>query len=230
MEFIAIYRDPKKKKLQRLEILFVIVALPLALVWGSRSYEEWTRFQQADQLFREGDALLHQGKLDEAVGSLEKCVAIYPEFYSAWEMLGATYHMRLDHQKELDAYQRAVAVLPDNGLLQRELGTVYHELGDHKKELEHLTLAQKYLGKDEVFTLRLLDRAQREADGTYPTEVAKAPGGSNLEPAQGAAAPAPTGHDDHAGHDHGPDDHAGHGHDDHAGHDHSGHDHAGHDH
>jgi tetratricopeptide (TPR) repeat protein len=188
VEFIAIYRDPKKKNLQRLEILLVIVALPIALVWGARSYKEWATFKEAERLFQEGDMHLHAGRSDLALESLEKSVALYPGFYSAWETLAATYHLKNDHVKELDAYRRAVAMVPQSGELHRELGTAYHESGDHAKELEHLTKAHEILGKEEVFTRRLLDRAQREKDGTYPKITKKVPGQAATpldEPAHG---------------------------------------------
>jgi tetratricopeptide (TPR) repeat protein len=214
MKFIAFYQDPKKKNLQRLEMLVVALILPLALVWGSRSYAEWNRFQQADQLYREGDALFHKGQTEQAIACLERCVAIYPEFYSAWEMLGATHHMRRDHAKEVATYQKAVAALPDNGLLHRELGTAYHMVGEHRKELESLTVAQRLLGQDEVFTLRLLDRAQREADGTYPAQVARAPRPETPSP-QTTPGAVP-GHEHHAGHHHeGHTQNEGHGHEGH---------------
>jgi tetratricopeptide (TPR) repeat protein len=176
VEFIAVYRDPKKKNLQRLEILLVIIALPIALVWGGRAYQEWTTFKEAERLFQEGDMHLHAGRSDLALESLEKSVALYPHFYGAWETLAATYHLKNDHVNELDAYHRAVAVLPQSGELHRELGTAYHENGDHAKELKHLTRAQEILGKEEIFTTRLIDRAQREKDGTYPKITKRVPG------------------------------------------------------
>lgn len=172
---IALYRDPAKKKLQRVQIAFLLVILPVSLVWGSRSYTEWSRFRQAEQLFQEADALLHSGKSELAIEKLEQSVAQYPQFYGAWETLATMYHFRQDHKAEADAYSRAVAVLPERGELWRELGTSSHELGDHKRELEQLTRAQELLGSKEIFTIRLLDRAQREAAGTYPEEVARGP-------------------------------------------------------
>lgn len=204
MKFIAVYRDPKKKNLQRVEILLMLLALPVALIWGARSYTEWTNYQQAEALLVEGDQHLHAGQSEKAVASLEKAISLYPEFYGAWEALATTWHMKNHHDKELDAYQRAVEILPERGELHRELGAAYHENGDHKKELEHLTVALAILGKEEIFTLRLLDRATREAAGTYPTQTAKIPRASEAE---------------HEGHGHGP----GEGHDHAPG---DGHDHA----
>jgi tetratricopeptide (TPR) repeat protein len=180
MEFLTIYRDPKKKNLQRLEILVVLIALPIALIWGAKSYQVWANFQEADRLFREGDAYLHQGNIDAALQSLEQSVTIYPEHYSAWESLGATQHLKNQHDKELQIYQRAVSAVPQSGELHRELGTAYHENGEHKKELEHLLIAQQILGKEEIFTSRLLDRAQREATGDYPSPAPNAQPGAEL--------------------------------------------------
>ncbi len=217
MKFIAVYRDPKKKNLQRLEVMVMVLALPVALVWGARSYADWSAFQQAEALFHQGDAHLHAGRSDEAVVSLEKAVGVYPEFYGAWESLGTAWHMMNNHEKELDAYKRGVASLPQSGELHRELGAAYHELGEHKKELEHLTTAQTILGKDEIFTTRLLDRATREAAGTYPKSEPKiaraseaAHDGHDRAPGQEHSPEPEHSHSPGDGHEHSHDD--GHGH------------------
>lgn len=170
-----LYRDPSKKKLQKLQVAVLIVIMPVALIWGSQAAQEWGRFRRAEKLYVEADALIHAGHSQQALEKLEQSVREYPEFYGAWETLATVYHLRLDHKAEADALGRAVAVLPARGELRRGLGTVYHELGDHKRELEQLTIAHELLGPNEIFTVRLLDRAQREAAGTYPEEVAKAP-------------------------------------------------------
>lgn len=191
MGLIALYRDPAKKKLQRLQLAVLFVIFPVALVWGARAHAEWSSFGRAEQLCIEANQLLDQGRSAQAVDKLEQAVKEYPQYYGAWETLAVVYHLRLDHKAEAGAYQRAVAALPSRGELRRELGTTYHELGDHKQELEQLTVARELLGPNEIFTYRLLDRAQREAAGTYPQEVAKAPASAPTPEAHTHSHPAP---------------------------------------
>lgn len=208
MKFLTVYRDPKKKRLQQFEVLLLLLCLPVVAIWGSRSLSAWSNFRQAETLFQAGDAHLHKGELSEATTLFEQCVELYPDFYGAWEGLGASYHLLGQHDEELSTYQRAVEAIPTRGELYRELATAHHEAGDHKKEHEFLLVAQQMLGTEEVFTRQLLDRAERELAGTYPAE----PDGLDpLEHLQQMAQPTPQDGQshDHSGHDH---DHEGHDH------------------
>lgn len=189
------YKDPKKRNLQRLELLIASVVLPLGLVWGGQAFFEWSAFRQAEQHFLEGQRQLAKGELQPALENLEKCLGIYPKYHGAWTALGVSHHMLGDHVKELETFRRAVDVIPNNGEFHRDLATAYHETGNHQKELEHLTIAQQHLGANEFFTARLLDRARREVEGT---EVAK---GDPVSLDKGKGEDHSHGHD-HSGHSH----------------------------
>jgi tetratricopeptide (TPR) repeat protein len=179
---MVFYRDPAKKGRQKLQLLLLLAMAPVGAIGGVHAYRQWSSFHQAEAAFQQGDAMLHAGRVPDAGACFERSVALYPEFYGAWEGLAATHHLTHHHDRELDAYRRAVQALPERGELHRELGTAYHEAGQHEQELVQLQRASQLLPGD-VFTMRLLDRAQREKDGTYPT-VASA-GHDTAPPAAG---------------------------------------------
>lgn len=168
MAFLAFYKDPKKKRLQQIEVLLLLVSLPFVLVLGSKSAKSFADFREAEAYYQAGDEALHAGKVDEAMRLFDKALEVYPEFYGAWEGLGASLHLRGEHERELDVYRRAVTAIPEKGELRRELATAYHEVGDHKAELREIRIASEILGTDEIFTSRLLSRAEREGDGRLP--------------------------------------------------------------
>lgn len=165
---ILVYKDPKKKKLQMVELLLVILLLPFAVHWGGQAMQQWNDYQQAKIHFDKGHEYLHQESLGKARAELEKAVELYPEFYAAWEGLAVTYHFQGDHQGELKTYQAAAEALPGESRIQRELAQAYHEVGQHDKELEVIQIARDLDSTDDPLTARIHDRATRERAGTYP--------------------------------------------------------------
>jgi tetratricopeptide (TPR) repeat protein len=206
-----IYKDPKKKGLQKLEIALMVILLPLGLYWGAQTYQTWQNFEKAEALYQEAALLGHGGNSPEAVKKLEEAVTLYPEFYAAWEELAVSYHMMKDYEKAINAYERGVAALPENGNLRRELATSYHYGGYHDKELEAAQIATALPNSDPLFTSKILSRAEREASGEIETGHA-----ADFEAASEEMKNRGTsdGHN-HSVETHSPDD----------GHDHSGHDH-----
>ncbi len=168
MKLIALYKDPRKRWLQRVEIGILALLLPVALVWGGQTTQLWLKFRQAEKLYKQAEILLHEEKPAQAIPLLEESVAIYTDFLPSWQTLALSYHFVGNHEKEVDAFQRAVKVFPDEHLLHRDLATAYHELGNHKAELDHLELASKLPMIDEIFMAHLLKRARAEAASAPP--------------------------------------------------------------
>lgn len=171
MALKLVYTDPKKKKLQQFEVLLLAILLPLGLFYGGKTFDEWQRFKKAEALYQEASALCHAGNYEQGIPKLQAALEAYPPYYAVWEELGVSYHMRGEHDKELETYKAATEALPENGSLRRELATAYHELGKHEKELEAAKLAVTLPNSDELFTSHILDRAQKEANGEVPLEV-----------------------------------------------------------
>lgn len=185
------YTDPKKKALQRLEIIFLAALLPVGLLYGSKAYTEWRSYNRAKEAYLAGVALSHSGNQEEALSKMREATSIYPRFYAAWEDLAVTYHLKNDHETERDVYLEASQKMPENGNIRRELACAYHELGMHDLELKEAETAEGLENTDQLFTWRVAERARGEASGKIPKD-AKAP----LE-----AQPLPA-HDHNDGHDH----------------------------
>lgn len=221
MAFKLVYTDPKKKTLQKIEIAFMAVMLPIGLYCGGLALKDYSDFKKAEVLAHEASELTHVGQYDLGIPKLITALEIYPEYYSAWEELGVSYHMSGDHQKEVESYEKAIQALPGSGNLHRELATAYHEVGEHEKELEMATLAAGLPNSDPLFTQRILQRAIKEASGEISTETVERPTHFDEDlhnqlhgvTPQPGATPAPANTEDHSGHSHDGHDHEGHDHD-----------------
>ena len=175
MAFKLLYTDPKKKKLQKIEVILMGVLLPVGLFYGGRSLAELQRFKEAEALHEQAAEFCHAGNYDQGIPTLQAALEIYPEYYAVWEELGVSYHMLGQHEKEAETYLAATQALPENGSLHRELATAYHELEKHDKELESAQLAANLPNSDPLFTSRVLERAQKEASGDYKTQELERP-------------------------------------------------------
>lgn len=192
---ILTYKDPKKKKLQMLEIIAMILLLPPGLYYAYGAYTDWKVFKEAEAIYKEASDLLHAGRYDEGIPKAEEALAIYPTYYGPWEDLATAHHMMGNHELEVATYVRAIAVLPESGSLHRGLATSYHEVGQHEKELEHAKKATTLVTTDPVFTNRILMRAQKEASGEVSTDVIERPDAGHFKKPEEA-------HDHGDGHDH----------------------------
>jgi tetratricopeptide (TPR) repeat protein len=234
--FKLAYTDPKKKTLQKIEIILMVIILPIGLFYGAKTYKQWSDFKTAEAFAVEAAELTHVGRYDEGIPKLKQALEAYPPYYAVWEELGLSYHMLGDHQKEMESYLAATKVLPEHGNLFRELATAYHELGMHDKELEAAKKAVALPNTDPLFTRRVLERATKEASGETSTEVIERqhshghgmtpPSGQDTDdgdknnptsvgtpsPEQPATQSTPAAVESHEGHDHDHGDHADHEH------------------
>lgn len=217
------YKDPKKKKLQQIEIALMVLFLPVGLYFGGKAFLSYQAFTQAEALHEEASVLLHMGKNDEAIPKLEEAVELYPEYYSAWEALGVAHHSNGELEKAVEVYKKGSEALPENGNLQRELATAYHYAGRHELEYEAAKAATELPNGDPLFTQKVFERATKEREKGVTQTDPISPPELNAPPHQHVEG---DGHD-HEGHDHaegeahteGEGD--GHDHSSHEGHDHS---------
>lgn len=190
------YTDPKKRKLQKIEIVLFLVLSP-GIYFGYLSAKEWQRFSEAQTLQAAAGQEVHEGKLESALGKLEKASKLYPDSPGIWEDLAVTYYLKQDNEKAAQTYEKALEHHPDHGDFHRNLAMAYHNMGKHDQELEHAELANKMPTSDELFTLRIAERARWEANG----KKGKIAGSQPIT--QGEAQPIvdTSGHHDHD-HDH----------------------------
>lgn len=173
MSFLTVYKDPKKKRLQQVEILLMIVLLPFGLYFGYGAYQEWSQFKASEVHSLRGQELIFSGNFEEGLKEFQTSAELYPGNPFIWEAIGVVYHDRGLHLEEAEAYLSGMKANPTNGDLAREYATALHELAQHEKELEYLRLAESLGTNDALFLSRLVSRAQREADGTLEPSLAK---------------------------------------------------------
>lgn len=101
--------------------------------------------------------------LTEAVGHLEKAIAIHPGYKNACLLLGNAYNYLQDYDKSISWYQRALALdanyeeaINNMHITYRDAGRYYGEKqGDLKRSMTYLTRAEQMKPQD-FETLRLL--------------------------------------------------------------------------
>lgn len=116
-------------------LLLLGMALP---AWAAdppkRSAEDW---------FRDGVRQLDEGRLDEAVASLQQCVELKPDLKECWYNLGITYGRKRAFAQEARAYQEALKLDPNYARAHFNLAIAYEDMGQSDKALEHYDLALK---------------------------------------------------------------------------------------
>ena len=81
--------------------------------------------KDADAYYKEGLAYKQEGKVDEAIESLQQAVAQNPKHGMAWASLGGLYKQKKDLPKSIDAYEHATQIITKDKTLWRNLGTAY---------------------------------------------------------------------------------------------------------
>ena len=98
--------------------------------------------------------LMFQGKSDEAEQWARKVLAIDPQSYQSWYVIGFI-NSRQNPKLANDAYEKAIAIQPSFAPLQRDLGTLELQQQEFAKAASHLQKAVD-LGSDDPATLNSL--------------------------------------------------------------------------
>ncbi|MGE5180964.1 MAG: tetratricopeptide repeat protein [Acidobacteriota bacterium] len=81
--------------------------------------------KSADASYKEGLAYKEQGKVDEAIASMQAAVAANPKHGMAWASLGHLYKQKKDFAKAIDAYEHATSLITKDKVIWKNLGTAY---------------------------------------------------------------------------------------------------------
>ncbi|MCW4048420.1 MAG: tetratricopeptide repeat protein [Candidatus Bathyarchaeota archaeon] len=78
-------------------------------------FKKWSdiRSGSAHPLERIGASLIHLGKMDEAIESLEKAVKVMPEYGVAWENLGRAQYFTEKFADSIQSMSKVIALRPD---------------------------------------------------------------------------------------------------------------------
>jgi Tfp pilus assembly protein PilF len=152
----------RKEKIQK---LILVILVPVALVATGGAAWEYQRYAEGGRHLALADAYLHQADAapaererltQRAVEELEKCLAVYPYYTQAYEMLASIAYERGDRRGMIAIYKRGVQSLPGNGQLHLELGKQLLLDGNPREALVHCQKAAELLapGDPEVEKLR----------------------------------------------------------------------------
>jgi tetratricopeptide (TPR) repeat protein len=78
-------------------------------------------------LYNLGMMLSDQGKLEEAIGMLEKLIEIEPRNSNGWTALGVAYTRSRDYDRSEKALRQALEIDPENAYALRNLGTLQQQ-------------------------------------------------------------------------------------------------------
>ena len=102
---------------------------------GKKKLEEEKDYYNYYELARQ---YIGNGKLEEAIGLLEKSIEIKSDFWQSWFNLGSTYLMRGDLDKALEALERANELEPEKEEILLNLGVIHAKKGDFDRAKEIL--------------------------------------------------------------------------------------------
>jgi len=78
---------------------------------------------------KHGVALVHLGRLDEAIAEFSRAIALQPSYGAAYSNLGNAYREKGQLTEAVAAYQRAIAIDPDYWIPHQNLGALYKQMG-----------------------------------------------------------------------------------------------------
>ncbi|MGI5844067.1 MAG: tetratricopeptide repeat protein [Candidatus Xenobium sp.] len=140
--------EPQPDRLHYLKILALVILIPAALLLGFSSFQEYRVFQQATEHLMQADTLAGQEKPREALLELEKCVAAYPGYYEAYNLMAALHYHEQNFEAAAHAYKRGLQALPDHGLLHLNTAEMLIYANRHAEALPFAERAVQLLPGD----------------------------------------------------------------------------------
>lgn len=137
---------------------------------------------KAEKEYEKGIKASSKGNYEKAVGHLRKAVEISPDFYKAYNDLGAQYIKLNRFDEAVAALERAISIYPDAAFPYLNLGYVYIQKGERAKATEVLRkaisldekLAQAhYLLGQSLLQSNELDEAEQSLRRAYTLEPKK---------------------------------------------------------
>lgn len=114
---------------------FAIVLCLMISVFGQQPAPK-----TAAEISTEGQTLLKEGKIDEAIKKFEESIKADPKDVNTLLSLGSAYSLVKDYAKAEQAYKKAVTLWPENGMIQAAL---CGSLGNQRKFDEALVACEE---------------------------------------------------------------------------------------
>jgi tetratricopeptide (TPR) repeat protein len=130
---------------------------------------------------------LAQGKVDEAIASLEKTISASPNDAASYTLLCRAYYAVENWDRAVTACEKAVSLEPNNSMYHLWLGRAYGEKADHSGVFSAMSLAKKV--HTEFETAIKLDPHNLEARSDVSEFYVEAPGmvGGGIDKAEAQA-------------------------------------------
>jgi tetratricopeptide (TPR) repeat protein len=127
------------------------------------SAEARQRFQEAEQLLRQGDA-------DRALVTVQEGLKIAPKSVEGWNLLGLAYNLRKDYTRAVAALQKALQFDPHSAKTHVNLSSSYFALGKLGLAEQELraALRENPQDRDAAYNLGMVLLARGDAEHAVP--------------------------------------------------------------
>ncbi len=121
------------------------------------------RFQEAEQLLRQGDA-------DKALATVQEGLKIAPKSVEGWNLLGLAYNLRKDYTHAVAALQRALQLDPHSAKTHVNLSSSYFALGklDLSEQELRAALRESPQDRNAAYNLGMVLIARGDAEHAIP--------------------------------------------------------------
>ena len=122
-------------------ILIIIISFNLIFCASNQKKIQEARTKDPRYQYNVGLVHLNRGNVDEAIGYLNRALAINPNYYLALNALGLAYFMKGNLQDASSYLQRCLAINPTFSEARNNLGMVYQEQGYLDKAQQEYRMA-----------------------------------------------------------------------------------------
>jgi len=96
--------------------------------------------------YQKGVVALKYGLEDEAIKYLNQAIALDPQHFQSYKLLGLIYFQKKNFEQAAAAFQKCLEIKPDLVKVHNQLGRVYWEMGQAKKAEEEFKKAVVFDG------------------------------------------------------------------------------------
>lgn len=140
MAFLTYYTDPKKKKLQIIEISVVVVLLVIGAILLPPAIKEHNDFKTAVAFHNMGHEHLHNNNDQAALECFQTAIKTYP-LESSFLEIASIHHFNDDHAKEIDVYREGLKAIKDSTELRYSLAIEYYLQEKYDEAITELEIA-----------------------------------------------------------------------------------------
>ncbi len=159
MSFLTHYTDPKKKKLQIIEIALVVVLLVISAILLPPAIKEHNDFETAVAFHNMGHEHIHNNDDKAALECFQTAIKIYPLENSFLE-IASIHHFSGNHDKEIEVYREGLKAIKDSIKLRYHLALEYYLQEKYDEAITELEIALK-IDPDSSEAKSLLERCQK---------------------------------------------------------------------